>query len=57
MYIWKWLIYGDVLTGFCISLSNEFGTKVVRRRVKTENYLSTFVVVGVVNTEIFITFI
>ena len=45
----------------CISLCNEFGTNVfcsfVERKVKTVNHLSTFAVVGVVNTEIFISFI
>ena len=62
-YIWgfinrilQYVIWGSIEIN-CISLSNEFGTKVVRRRVKTENYLSTFVVVGAVNTEIFMTFI
>ena len=40
-----------------ISLSNEFGVNVIRsfveRKVKTKNRLSTFAVVGVVNTEIY----
>ena len=44
----------------CISLSNEFGDNVfhslVKRKVKTENRLPTFSVVGVVNTEIFVSF-
>ena len=41
---------------YCISLS-EFGANVFRslveRSVKTENYLSTFVVEGVFNSQIF----
>ena len=45
----------------CISLSNGFGSDVFRsltkRKVKTENLLSTFDVIGVVNTEIFMSFI
>ena len=45
----------------CINLFNEFGANVfhslVERKVKTENRLSTFAVVGVVNTEIFMGFI
>ena len=44
-----------------IRLSKEFGTNVfgslVERKVKTENRLSTFAVVGVVNTENFLSFI
>ena len=38
----------------CISLSNEF-RNLVERKIK--NRLSTFAVVGVVNTEIFMSFI
>ena len=45
----------------CISLSNEFGANVFRRfverKVKTENRLSTFAVVGVVNIETSMSFI
>ena len=44
-----------------ISLPNEVDTNVfhnlAERRVKIENCLSTFAVVGVVNNEIFISFI
>ena len=42
-------------------MSNEFGANVFRssveRKVKTENRPSTFPVIGVVNTEIFMSFI
>ena len=45
----------------CISLCNEFVVNVFRSlvemKVKTENCLSTFAVVRVVNTEIFLSFI
>ena len=45
---------------FVISLSNEFGVNVlhslVERKVKIKNRLSTFAVVGVVNSEIFMSF-
>ena len=44
-----------------IALSNEFGSNVfcrlAEKKVRTENCLSTFAVVGVVNTEIFMSFI
>ena len=50
----KW----DSITIYCISLSKKFGVNVccslVERRVKTENCVSAFADVGVVNTEIFI---
>ena len=41
----------------CISLSNEFGAKVFRSLVGRRDGLSTFVNVGVVNTEMFMSFI
>ena len=45
----------------CISLPNEFSSNVLhrlaKRIVKTENCLSAFAVVGVINTEIFLSFI
>ena len=45
----------------CISLSKEFGTNVflslVKKRAKTENPLSIFAVVEVVNMETFMSFI
>ena len=51
----KSYICGSILNN-CFSLSNEFGTNLfhslVERKVKTENHLTTFEVVGVVNTEI-----
>ena len=44
-----------------ISLSNKFGISVLRslvkRKVKTKNHLFPFAVVGVVSTEIFMSFI
>ena len=56
----KSYIWGSIEIN-CISLSNEFGTNVFRssveRKVKTENRLPTFAVVGVVNTETFMSFI
>ena len=55
--LYKW----DSIKIYYLSLSNEFGASVfrslVKRRAKTENCLSTFAVVGVVNTEIFASFI
>ena len=46
---------------YCISLSKKFAVNVfcslVKRRVKTENCVSAFAVVRVVNTEISISFI
>ena len=54
--LFKSYIWGSIEIN-CISLSNEFGTNVFRslveRKVKTENHLSTFAVVGVVKTESF----
>ena len=52
----KSYIWGSIEIN-CISLSNEFGANLAKRKVKTENHLSTFVFVGVVNTEIFMSFI
>ena len=56
----KSYIWGSIEINY-ISLSNEFGANVFRssveRKVKTENRPSTFPVIGVVNTEIFMSFI